>query len=48
MRSDLVEQQERRDPGGRRHQPGVGEDQPDQQRLLLAGRAQGGRHPFWA
>ena len=38
MGGDLVEQDEGRDAAHRRDQPGMGERQPDQQRLLLAGR----------
>ena len=46
MRDHLVEQQQRRDAGHLRHQRGVRQHQPDQQRLLLAGRGVAGRHVF--
>ena len=43
MRGDLVEQRDRRDARHVRDQARMGEHQPDQQRLLLAGRGAGGR-----
>ena len=46
MRRHLVEQQHRRRAEIRRHRPGVRQDERDQQRLLLAGRAEPGRHPL--
>ena len=39
---DLVEQQDRRPARLRGNQPGVGEDQAEEERLLLAGRTAGG------
>ena len=45
---DLVEQQDRRRAAAFRDQLGVGEDQAQQQRLLLAGRALRGRHALGA
>ena len=47
MRRHLVEQQDRRRAEGLGHRPGVGEDQADQQRLLLAGRAERAPAPPW-
>ena len=44
MRRNLVEQQQRRDTPLGRLQPRFGEDDGDQHRLLLAGRALGSRH----
>ena len=44
MRGDLVEQQDRRRAGDFGGQPRMRNDEPDQQRLLLAGRAELGRH----
>ena len=42
MRDDLVEQQNRREAGHLGNQTGVSEHEPDQQRLLFAGRGVGG------
>src|SRR5687767_4273467 len=42
MGDDLVEQQQRRESGHLGEQPGMGEHETDQQRLLLAGRGIGG------
>ena len=42
MRGDLVEQQDRRRSAALCDQRGMGKDDPDQQRLLLAGRAERG------
>ena len=46
MRHHFVEQQQRREARHRREQLGVRQHQPDQQRLLLAGRCVGGRDRF--
>ena len=48
MGGDLVEQQDRRRAAAFRDQLGMGEDKPEQQRLLLAGRGSGGRHVLGA
>ena len=42
MGGDLVEQQDRAAPAALGDEIGMGEDQADQQRLLLAGRAERG------
>ena len=48
MGGDLVEQDQRRDPAHRPHQPGMGQHEADQQRLLLAGRGGRRRHVLGA
>ena len=47
VRGDLVEQQDRRLAAALGDQLGMGEDQAEQQRLLLAGRGARGRHVAW-
>ncbi len=40
MRGDFVEQQDRRPPGALGDEFGMGEDEAEEERLLLAGRAE--------
>ena len=47
VRGDLVEQQDRRRAAALGDQLGMGEDEAEQQRLLLAGRASARRASAW-